>query len=122
MLHQIVSHTSFLGTFPLISRSVLDSGNVPDMQSKRKDISLQVQQMQASWVTGVYGGCFQTWPSAVLSLDQTYIDKMQLYALSCTYFEIIYNDETVRSSCLRNTAVQSGRSSVAYRNYLQDLY
>lgn len=45
--------------FPLISKSLLDSGSVPDKRSKRKVINLQAQQMQASWVTEVYSGSFQ---------------------------------------------------------------
>lgn len=36
--------------FPLITDHHLASGNAPDTQSKRKDINLQFQQMQAAWL------------------------------------------------------------------------
>lgn len=71
---------------PLISKSLLDSGSVPDKWSKRKVINLQVQQMQASWVTEVYSGSFQLQQSVLLFLVQTYIDKMLIV---CSFLQLL---------------------------------
>lgn len=109
----LVSRISFLeiskDTSPLIGKSLLDSGNVPNIQKGAGDIHLQVQPMQASWVTWVSCGCFQLWLSAVLSAEYTYMDKVLLVCFPCAHFGIIYNDETRRPSCPRNTALQSAR-------------
>lgn len=110
ILCHLISHMFFWkflkDAFSLISKSHLDSDKFPVIEAGGK-INLQAQQMQVSWVTRVYGGCFLLWQLSFHWIKHTWT-RCYLYAFSCAYFKIISHDETIRSPCLRNTAIQSG--------------
>lgn len=72
-------------------------------------INLQAQPMQA----GFLGYLGLRWLLSTVAVSCPFcgvnVDKMLLVCFPCAHSEIIYNDETGRSSYPRNTALQSAR-------------